>query len=57
MSIGKGEKLHDDDEANFLGKGRRGQAKCYAVSNSNFSFVIWGNRTGAKNFSEYKWGI
>ena len=28
--------------------------KCYAVANSNFSFVIWGNRTGAKNFSGYK---
>ncbi len=28
--------------------------KCYAVANSNFSFVTRGKRTGAKNFSGYK---
>ena len=27
---------------------------CYAVVNSNFSFVNKGNRTGAKYFSGYK---
>src|SRR3990172_4514039 len=30
------------------------QVKCYTITNSNFSFVILGNLTGAKKLSGYK---